>query len=79
MGSKLAMIPMPRRPLYDFCLGLFGVHAVTCWDDPMSKGVTVVLGHRWWTWRGLRDKNRRRVMVEIVEGNRGDLSYIEVL
>ncbi len=71
-----------RNKLADRCIDLLGVHAVTWWesdDDDSPKGLTVVLHHRWWTWRGLRDRNRAAVVRYAASCYSESWAYVEVM
>lgn len=65
MPNNMKLLPLsPGMSLHSYSLSLRGVRGVTWWEATELGCTFVVLAHSWWTWRGLRDRNRRRVQVK---------------
>lgn len=58
VNNKLAR----RHALYDYMIRFPGVRAVTWWYTKETDTLTIVLKHAWWSWRGLKNRNRRRAL-----------------
>ena len=78
-GENRSLVP-PRLPIHGYCVALLGVRGCRHWEDS-SGGVVIILQHSWWSWRALRAKNRRRVLVEAYKqySKQWDITHIEVL
>ena len=70
------------RKLSDKCLAFHGVKAVTWWEGHREGGVTgitIVLTHSWWSWGGLRKRNRHKATHMVLAVWSRPWAFVEVI